>query len=102
MARPKKTVNLTVVNKAELTEVIPQLTKVILSISPSYPGFPALTLHDKLAKDDWDLTPYEKEFLTVSIKVLIILSDQLRLNDLSHLLREIDDKIELAQAQNSM
>lgn len=102
MPRPKKPVSLTTANDAELTNVIPHLTQLIMSISPLYPGFPALTLHDKLQNDNWDLSPHEQQFLYAGIEMLSILSNELRLNNTSSFKSKIEQKIELAQAQNSL
>lgn len=69
------------------------LSNLLVSMSPDYPGFPSLTLKEKLANSDYDFTKHEKLFLLTSLKALEKLASELRLNDLTPLINEVDKRI---------
>lgn len=69
------------------------LSNLLVSMSPDYPGFPSLTLKTKLENSDYDFTKHEKTFLLTSLKALEKLSGELRLNDLTPLINEVDKRI---------
>lgn len=74
-----------------------QLIDLLVSISPDYPGFPSQTLKDKILKDNYSLTKHEKIFLLTSLKAVEKLAFELRLNDLSTLVEDINQKIQKAE-----
>lgn len=74
------------------------LTSLLVAMSPDYAGFPTLTLQDKLKASDYDLTKHEKLFLLTSLKTLDKLAFELRLNDLSSLISEVNERLEQVEA----
>lgn len=70
-----------------------RLMDVLVIMSPDYPGFPSLTLKEKINTSNYSLTKHERLFLMTSLKALEKVAFELRLNDLSALITEVQERI---------
>lgn len=86
----------------ELKDVLPIVVNLLRVMSPGYSGYPTETLANKLLENNWDLNKHETLYLLTAIKAVSDLAFNLRLNDTSHLVKEIESKVQLAQAKASI
>lgn len=104
MAPRKKPVQSPVIalDVVALNDVLPIVINLLRVMSPSYPGYPTETLANKLLADNWDLNKHESLYLITAIKAVNDLAFNLRLNETSHLIKEVESKVQLAQAKASV
>lgn len=95
MPRPKakKTTPVTMETVPIDSEFLTKAVELLILMSPTYPGFPSLTLAEKIQKDDYNLSHHEQLFLATTLKALQSVSFDLRLNDLSALIKEVETRI---------
>ena len=86
----------------ELKDILPSVVNLLRVMSPAYSGYPTETLANKLLEDNWDLNKHESLYLLTAIKGVSDLAFSLRLNDTSHLVKEVESKVQLAQAKASI
>jgi hypothetical protein len=86
----------------ELNTVLPIVVNLLRVMSPGYSGYPTETLANKLLENNWDLNKHESLYLLTAIKAVNDLAFSLKLNDTTHLVKEVESKVQLAQAKASI
>lgn len=86
----------------ELDTVLPIVVNLLRVMSPSYSGYPTETLANKLLENNWDLNKHEALYLLTAIKAINDLAFNLRLNETNHLIKEVESRVQLAQAKASI
>ena len=79
------------------SEFLTKAVELLILMSPTYPGFPSLTLAEKIQKGDYNLSHHEQLFLVTTLEALQSVSFDLRLNDLSALIKEVKTRITNSQ-----